>query len=365
MKSFLRIGMRLILFLLLLLFFVLVSFAVLTIIFIVLREVVPWLKVPVRLFQVWSFSLLCLLAMALYIWSLAKPTIYLLGWLKQLAQGSYTEPPRTYWLGKSSSRVRLGVPYTLFGDIIGQLSVLTEALRQSENARQELDENRKHWIAGIRHDLKTPLAYIRGYSSMIAAADKYSWSIEEIRHFGSLVEQKTVHVEQLIEDLNDSYQFDGGEPAFHREDTEMVDFIRQIVTDIADNPVSEQYTFAFDTDRGEYRLAIGRRLLQRALHNLIWNAVVHNPAGSSIQTELRCRSHGLTILIKDNGRGIDDETLIHLNGDEGAIIAPRTERRGNGMGMALAKEFITKHNGTMSVQSELHKGTAVTIFLPA
>ncbi len=362
MKGVLRVGLRLLLFLLALLVGAVAIWLVLFILFLFLRDLVPWLKgLRFMQFQIWSFLAVCLAALAFYLWSLTKPVIYMLTWLKQLAQGQYDEPSRSNWRGRPLSGNQLKLPYALFREIIGQLSTLTLALQRTEEERRELDEKRKSWIAGVRHDLKTPLAYIRGYSSMIAAADQYSWSTAEIIQFGSLMEQKTIQVEQLIEDMNASYQLDSSEVPLSQESTEMAGFIRQIVTDVADHPLAAPHTFAFHT-AGEKCLDIDQRMIRRALHNLLWNAVVHNPAGCHIETEVCWDQHGLTVEIRDNGTGIDAETLERLNAAEDNVLSARARLAGSGLGMVLAKDFVTRHGGTMTVHSKPQQGTCITLF---
>lgn len=362
MKGIVRVGLRLLLFLLALGIGVIAAWLVLFILFIFIRQMVPWLKgIEYIQFQIWSFLIVCLAALVFYLWSLTKSIFYMLNWLKRLAQGQYDEPSRSNWRGRPIPGNQLTLPYTLFKEIIGQLSTLTLAMQRTEKERHELDEKRKSWIAGVRHDLKTPLAYIRGYSSMIAAADQYAWSTAEIIQFGSLMEQKTIQVEQLIEDMNAFYQLDGSEVPLSRESTEMAGFIRQIVTDVADHPLAAQHTFAFNTD-GEKCLDIDQRMIRRALHNLLWNAVVHNPAGCHIETGLRWDQYGLTVEIRDNGTGIDAAALERLNAAEDNMLSARARLTGSGLGMVLAKGFVTRHCGKMAVHSKPQQGTQITLF---
>ncbi|MBT2291166.1 HAMP domain-containing histidine kinase [Paenibacillus albidus] len=365
MRTFLRIGLRLALFLLLLSVCVVAGWVVITTVLILLREVFPYLKKGnMSWTQTGVFLLLCLLALVLFIWSLTKPVSYMLTWLRQLAQGNYEEPVRTDWRGRPTAGDEIRVPYSFYQEIIGQLTLLTRVLRQAENERRERDENRKNWIAGVRHDLKTPLAYIRGYGSMIAAVQQYNWSAGEMAQFGALMEQKTIQVEQLIEDMNVSYQLDSGELPLHKELTEIVEFTRKIVTDLAEQTLAETFTFAFETNKEQQELVIDRRLLKRALHNLLWNAVVHNPAGSHIHMELRCRPQGVTMFIRDNGQGIPPDKLAHLNtGSKGEGLSAHTRINGSGLGIALARDFVEKHGGTVTIHSEQHQGTVVSVHL--
>jgi signal transduction histidine kinase len=114
--------------------------------------------------------------------------------------------------GRSPSRTSGGKwrrPYRLFPGVIASLNDLTRTLRQNEEMRRRLEQTREEWIAGVSHDLKTPLASIKGYAHMLEAPE-YRWSDEEVREFAGVILEKSGYMEALIDDLSLTYRLKNG-----------------------------------------------------------------------------------------------------------------------------------------------------------
>ncbi|MNW64734.1 Non-motile and phage-resistance protein [compost metagenome] len=90
--------------------------------------------------------------------------------------------------------------------------------------------------------------------------------------------------------------------------------------------------------------------------------MVHNPGGCHIETEVYWDQHGLTVEIRDNGTGINAETLERLNAAEDNVLSARARLAGSGLGMVLSKDFVIRHGGTMTVHSKPQQGTRITLF---
>jgi signal transduction histidine kinase len=113
-----------------------------------------------------------------------------------------------YRKGRSPSRTPKGTlrrRFRLFADVILSLQHLTQTLRHNEEMRRQLEQTREEWIAGVSHDLKTPLSSIKGYSHMLAA-EQYRWTEEEVREFSGIILEKANYMETLIDDLSLTYR---------------------------------------------------------------------------------------------------------------------------------------------------------------
>jgi signal transduction histidine kinase len=102
--------------------------------------------------------------------------------------------------------------------------------------------------------------------------------------------------------------------------------------------------------------------LKRALDNLIFNALIHNSENAKVHITLMA-NNSITIKIDDNGKGMDSAELDSLF--ERYYRGTNTTRtEGTGLGMAIAKQIVELHGGSILVESELGKGTCVTVDLP-
>ncbi|WP_158078780.1 sensor histidine kinase [Clostridium puniceum] len=284
--------------------------------------------------------------------------------MRLLSDGSYKHEDKTQ-LFKIKSSFKLNKwSYILYKELIFQMDNLTEILLENEKQHKLLEENRRQWTAGITHDLKTPLSYIRGYSSMITV-QKYQWNSEEIKTFAKKIEEKAVHMETLINDLSTSLKFYDGDLLLKKDAININLFVKQIVIDLANNPISKDYSFSFESNLNDDILIIDTQLIGRSLQNIIMNAVLHNISETKIQVTLDKRDNYFYIQIKDNGKGMDEETLKNMFVKYFRGISTDSPSDGSGLGMALSKQFIEAHDGIIDVESKINKGTCVTIRLPA
>ncbi|MGZ7440662.1 sensor histidine kinase [Paenibacillus sp. TH7-28] len=243
------------------------------------------------------------------------------------------------------------------------MQILTDKLIQSETDRRTLEKNRRNWLAGITHDLKTPLSYIQGYASMIAA-EQYNWSEREVKSFGAKIEQKSTHIQKLIDDLNASFQSENGKITLQKTHTEMVEFLRCITLDTANSPRSAEYVFAYDTDLETCFLEADTALLQRAIQNVLVNAVIHNPPGTEIRVSVNKKPGVFCIQVADNGAGMDEETRNNLFESYYRGTPTDQPAEGSGLGLAIARQLIELHNGLIRAESAPERGTAILIELP-
>ena len=104
-------------------------------------------------------------------------------------------------------------------------------------------------------------------------------------------------------------------------------------------------------------------MLRRAFSNLLVNAVVHNPAGTAITVRINRDTHAV-VQITDNGRGMDEQSVSHLFDRYYRGTPTDAPAGGTGLGMAIVKQIITAHQGTVNVRSKIGEGTSVVVQLP-
>ena len=287
---------------------------------------------------------------------MSAPIFLLLDWVDRLSRGDYTVPHESFHRRKSPQAIRL------YGDLNGKMVELTNRLKQSELERERLETMRKEWTAGITHDLKTPLSYIHGYTAMLLS-NEHAWTEEERRAFLAILQEKARHIEQLIEDLSDSFRFEQGAVPLHVKPLDMVAFLQSQVDDLRHQPAAQSFRLHFRTNVKNLVYHCDEQLMRRALLNVLMNAVLHNHPGTEITISLE-KADLLEIVISDSGRGMSEWEQKHLFERYYRGTSTDTPAGGTGLGMAIAKELIALHGGTIRVQSVMGQGTAITFSLP-
>ena len=302
-----------------------------------------------------SFILSSFLCIWLYLWYLAKPLHYLLAWIQNLAHHQYQQPQ---WgkrlLYKKGNQLK--AHFLIYQDVLLHLKLLMERLKKSEEQSRQIEKLKQDWISGVSHDLKAPLTYITSYAYMLSSPE-YQWSQEEKQDFARKIYEKSISLEELIQDLNLSFQIDHTNLPLQYKKQNLVQFIRELIIDIANNPISAQYEFSFDSTQTEFEAEFDPKLFGRALHNLLINAVLHNPPRTKIQVQTTYQEQSVTVSIRDNGVGIDQSILDNLQ-------TKKNKPSTNGLGLIIAKQLISAHQGTIQVESRKHKGTTFLITIP-
>lgn len=294
------------------------------------------------------------------------PLIMMMKWIKNLGEGVYEQPQdihqRPILLNKKG---KLKKKYRLYKDFITTLVQLTKTLKQNESERQKMTQIREEWITGISHDLKTPLASITGYSQMLES-ENYSWSEKETREFAKVISEKSVYMMQLLEDLTLTYRLKNQALPIVKEKVDLNEFIRRTIIHFINETAHNEIQFDFHPYHEIIYAYIDQKWFQRILDNLIANAIKYNPPGTTITVSTSLiEQHLIIIKMEDNGIGMDSETLDKLFQRYYRGTNTSDSGSGTGLGMAITKQLVQLHNGSIRVKSTPNKGTQIRLILPA
>ena len=240
------------------------------------------------------------------------------------------------------------------------------ALKDALAAAQGADKAKSEFVANMSHELRTPLNAIIGFSDMLAS-DKHSPSMtERDREYAQIIRESGEHLLDIINEVLDFSRIEAGSAEVHDEliETEIVfDWIVKILREKA-LAKNISLTNEIDSDAREFRGDL--RLMRQALLNLASNSVKFTITGEVVLSAGRDMNDDLILVVRDTGIGMRPEDIP-------AALTPFTllentlqrQYQGVGLGFPLAKRFIELHGGKFEVESELQKGTTVTITLPA
>lgn len=294
----------------------------------------------------------------LYGWWISSDFFYLLEWILLLSKGVYHEPSRMK--KKEKNKPYKKPRFSIFQDIFIQLRTLMEILNRNELEREKLEKMRKEWTAGISHDLKTPLSYIKGYSFMLSSTE-HEWSENEKQKFASLIKKQAIHMENIIEDLNTVFHFDHGQFPLSLTQQDISLFIHGVVLEMSENLIVKQKNASIKINSFQSVLfTFDDQMLKRAFDNLLMNAIIHNPNNTEIMISIK-KSDKLEIRISDNGVGMNNETRQNLFNRYYRGTSTNMPSEGSGLGMSIAKQLIEAHQGSLLVDSTLNKGTVIHI----
>ncbi|MCY7454449.1 HAMP domain-containing sensor histidine kinase [Bacillus altitudinis] len=298
-----------------------------------------------------------------YSYRYGLPIYHIIRWLIFLSRNKLQEPTNRKGIPVSKNKKgRIKREYRLFEDILKTMDQLTNTLKENEANRRKIQTTREEWIAGLSHDLKTPLSTIYGYGLMLES-DQYQWSKEEVMEMGQVIREKSEYMSTLIEDLNLTYRLKNGALPINRKPVELGEFLASIMDEFSRSTLSEDYMSSFEDQTEGVMFEIDKAWFRRVIENLLANAVKHNQKGTLIQAVLSETNDEVRIEMTDNGRGMAQETVDHLFNRYYRGTNTNDPTNGTGLGLAIAKELVLLHDGDIQVESELGQGTTIAIIL--
>ncbi|SNT26053.1 Signal transduction histidine kinase [Anaerovirgula multivorans] len=290
---------------------------------------------------------------------LVYPLIYIMNAIRHISQGNFIDTDAKAF--KKNGKVKW--PYFLYKEVIMNIANVGRTLDKARHDREQLDKSKTEWIAGVSHDLKTPLSYVTGYSSLIMNKD-HQWEISDIMPYVEEIYSKGMYIENLIEDLNMTFFIDHIDKSqLKLRQIDLVVFLQNIMVDIANEPKAQAYGFGFESELDELETIIDERLMYRAVFNLLMNAIEHNPEETEITLSLSKRGDEIHMNITDNGVGMDESTLKNIF--ERYYSKNEKAKLHKGLGLCNVKQIVEAHDAQISVDSALGKGTSFYIVLPA
>ncbi|MNJ47341.1 Signal-transduction histidine kinase senX3 [compost metagenome] len=290
------------------------------------------------------------------------PILHMMDWLKSLGKGNYTEPVNR--LGQPGSIGRDGKRkgnFAIYSDVMDSLATLTSTLKRDAIARKETEKARDEWIAGVSHDLKTPLSSIKGYAYMLEN-DDYEWSTEEVRSFAKVMLDKSNHMEGLISDLNLEYQLRSGITLPYTELVELNAYIPETLYGAGISQDNQAMRIVFVPTEQPVYLNVYKPWFQRIIDNLTVNAFLHNHGDTILTVTVFILESGkIGLSFSDNGNGMDEETQMRLFERYYRGTDTESATEGSGLGMAVAKALVEVHHGVIHVESKKGEGTNIRL----
>jgi two-component system heavy metal sensor histidine kinase CusS len=244
-----------------------------------------------------------------------------------------------------------------------ELASLAITFNQMLDGLEESFERISRFSADIAHDLRTPVNNIRGEAEVALARPR---SADEYRDVIESCLEEAVRLSALIGDLLFLARADS--PLIHlrreRVDVgELLDGVREYYeAPAADGGVSLTTTVADEPVMAE----LDRALLQRAVGNLVSNALAHTPPGGAVVLETNADFSTIRIEVSDTGVGIPAEALPRVFDRFFRVDSSRSQGSGGtGLGLAIVQSIALLHGGKVEISSQLGQGTRVTLHLPA
>lgn len=248
-----------------------------------------------------------------------------------------------------------------YGRLIGTVIVLRDI-----TALTEVERMKARFMAGVTHELKTPLSIIRLHSkNLIAYGERVTAS--KRNSLLDAIQSQAYLLSTLIEDILQLSRFDAGMIETKRERMDLRPIIEKLIHDLRPLAESKQVSLEWRKSPAELPLMADPVQIERVSRNLIDNAIKYTPSGGKIKVDsyaetLKGRKF-IFLQVTDTGMGIPAEHLSKIF-ERFHRVDPSHTIPGTGLGLAIVKEIVNTHDGDIHVESTLGQGSTFTVRLP-
>jgi len=239
----------------------------------------------------------------------------------------------------------------------------TSELSLKNRRLEELDRMKNQFLSTISHELKTPLTSITGYSSLLKAR-KLGELTEEQKKGIDVLNQEAQRLNELITNLLDLAKLETGKVQLKLEETDINELIESVIHDMREQAFEKGITVYFNPIKLE-KIELDPSLIELAFRNLISNAIKYNKQNGKVEISMKEEPTRIIITIKDSGRGIKRKKIAEIF-DKFHQLEEHTIRYtgGTGIGLAIVKAIVDKHNGFIKIRSRPRKETSVSFSIP-
>lgn len=252
----------------------------------------------------------------------------------------------------------------LLSELAANINKTSEILQSQRRQLRKKETARANWIAGVSHDIRTPLSMVMGYAGQLESDDRLP---EDDRKKASVIVSKSRQMKNLINDLNLASKLEYNMQPINPARQNLVAVVRQVVVDFINTDIDDKHPIKWETDE-DLKVCfanIDEDLMKRAVSNLIQNCINHNEQGCHIFVRVMTGEDSCMIVVKDDGRGATDEQIEKLNHSPHYMICDEnTTKQRHGLGLLIVKQIVTAHGGVTEIGHSSYGGFSVTLILP-
>jgi signal transduction histidine kinase len=242
-------------------------------------------------------------------------------------------------------------------DEIGQLAHAFNSMAGSLAQQEAL---RRNMVSDVAHELRTPLTNLRGYLE----ASRDGLLPPDAALVDNLYEE-TMLLQRLVTDLQDLALADAGQLTLVRTPTDLANLVERAATMMQPQAHEKGLTVAAEAPDDLPLVDADPERVGQILRNLLNNAVAHTPPGGAVTLTAESRDGEVAVTVRDTGAGIPAEHLPHVFDRFYRVDKSRTRQTGGaGLGLAIVRQLVVAHGGSVSAESTPGQGSAFTFTLP-
>ena len=226
-----------------------------------------------------------------------------------------------------------------------------------------MENLRKELVANVSHDLRTPLAIIHGYAETLAMKGKDLSDSDREKYLQNIL-KSTENLEKLVGELFELSKLESNKVKLNKEKVNLSELLNDIVGRYQVLAHKKNISLKLNVAMVLQHVQIDIALMERAIQNLLENALKFTPEGGVVTFRVTGENNFLKVEIQDSGVGIEEEYLPFVFDRYKKLSHDLQNNPGAGLGLAIVKKILQLHGIDIAVQSQKDKGTAFSFNIP-
>lgn len=243
------------------------------------------------------------------------------------------------------------------GELADKLNRTSAQIQYRNEIIQRRDTARTNWIAGVSHDIRTPLSLILGWAEQLQQDGALS---DGARHKAEGICLQSEKIRSLVEDLNLTSKLQYGAQPLRREAAQAGPFLRKLVADFCNGPLADGCGIELDLTREAENavIQVDKALMSRAMENILGNSVRHNSEVVHCRVTAAVKKEQLCLSVTDDGVGYPEGVLKALQSGQVEENTPHI------LGLHVVEQILQAHGGRVIFDQNTPKGSKVEMWIP-
>lgn len=250
----------------------------------------------------------------------------------------------------------------VYKDLAQSITETSQTIVDKNNKIKLRDAAVTNWVAGISHDVRTPLSMILGYSALM---EEDAALPEEIHSQAKIITENALRLRELVTNLNLATSLQYNMQPLTRSPVRLGNIAREAMASCINSGVLQNCRIDGIIEDENTVVLLDDKLFLRAVLNLIMNSAKHNKDGCCITVtvpEAAEEDPYASIIVADNGSGIPQDTVKRVTQQD--FFNFSINQTNGGLGLIIVRSIVEAHHGQLIIESEMGKGTVVTLKIP-
>ena len=243
------------------------------------------------------------------------------------------------------------------------VSTRTQELAGANNQLKELHKEKDAFLTVLTHDMRSPLTSIHGFASMLR--DRPDMPPEKQRRMVDIILRSEAALLEIVNNILDIEKLESGTPVLlDRDHFDLADLVQDSMELVEPQAEEKEIHLRLQPVAEPIYVQADRQKLQRVMQNLISNAVKYTPSSGGVCVSVQRNGRYAIVQVSDTGYGIPADELPFIFDRFRRVAGHKNIAVGTGLGLAIVRNLVEAHEGLISVESEVDKGSTFTVKLP-